>query len=159
MKMAERAGFAEADPKLDLDGTDAAQKLILLARAAFGTDLSLSQIDREGIESVNAERIEQARREGKAIKLVANCRHTLVGIEASVRPREIPLSHPFAKTSGADNCVIFESRDGRTEILRGRGGAMQQPKRSSPIFSTSVKASKQENAAAAGSLLFAEVYR
>lgn len=121
VKMAQRAGFAEVDPKLDLDGTDAAQKLILLARSAFGADLPLSTIDRKGIESFDAARIEQARREGKAIKLVADCRQTGAHFEASVRPREIPSSHPFAKTTGADNCIIFESRDGKTEILKGRG--------------------------------------
>ena len=121
VKMAQRAGFAEADPKLDLDGTDAAQKLNLLARSAFGVDLPLSAIDRKGIESLDAVRIEQAGREGKAIKLVADCRRTGAHFKASVRPREIPSSHPFAKTAGADNCIIFESQDGKTEILKGRG--------------------------------------
>jgi homoserine dehydrogenase len=119
--MAQRAGFAEANPELDLDGTDAAQKLILLARAAFGADLPLAKIDREGIKGIDAEQIRSARRIGKAVKLVADCRNDGGRITGSVRPREVPLSHPFAQTFGADNCVIFKWLDGGTEVLRGRG--------------------------------------
>jgi homoserine dehydrogenase len=121
VKKAQEQGFAEADPALDLNGTDAAQKLILLTRASFGIDLPLSAIDREGIERLDADRIIDAHRQGKAVRLIAESRKSKGGVEASVRPREVPLSHPFAGTKGAQNCIVFESEDGKKDILRGRG--------------------------------------
>src|SRR4029077_10758413 len=71
---AQRMGYAEADPTLDLDGTDAAQKLIILARAAFDICLPLDAVDREGVEHLNLESLRTARGEGREIRLVASAR-------------------------------------------------------------------------------------
>ncbi len=122
VESAQKAGFAEADPELDLNGTDAAQKLILLARAAFNTILSLSSIQREGIENLDATQVNKAFENGKAIRLVVECRQTKSGsVETSVNPIELPISHPFAQTHGAENCLRLETTDGEVKFVRGRG--------------------------------------
>jgi|GEM_PF-6070526 len=121
VKLAQKKGFAEADPTLDLDGTDAAQKLVLLIRAAFGIDLSLGSISRKGIERLNTSAVLHAASSGNAVRLVAECEKTLNGIDARVRLAEFPADHPFARTKGADNCLLIETERGEEILLRGRG--------------------------------------
>jgi homoserine dehydrogenase len=107
---AQRAGYAEADPTLDLDGTDAAQKLAILARAAFGHVPPLAR--KGGILGLPPEAVLSARRRGHVIRLVASCTKE----EAEVAPRELPLSHPLAGCSGAENRLLIDGA-----LLRGTG--------------------------------------
>jgi len=118
---AREAGYAEADPLLDLDGSDTAQKLALLAREAFGTVLDWRRISRRGILGLDRSALETAARRGQAVRLVATCERTAAGLRASVQPLEVPHSHLFAKARGADNALRIESRDGRVTDLTGRG--------------------------------------
>jgi homoserine dehydrogenase len=118
---AQRAGYAEADPTLDLDGTDAAQKLILLARAAFGVSLPLAKISRSGIEHLSAEILRDVRKRGCTIRLVASCRCNAAGLEARVAPVELPINHPFARLKGAENGLIIETENGSRPIVCGTG--------------------------------------
>jgi homoserine dehydrogenase len=113
---AQRAGYAEADPRLDLDGTDAAQKVTILARAAFGRDPA--RVSCEGISRLDPEQVRAARREGKAVRLVASCREDGV---AQVRPELLPLDHPLAETRGAENRLFVERRDARPLLLSATG--------------------------------------
>jgi len=112
---AQRAGYAEADPRLDLDGTDAAQKLTLLARAAFGRDPL--RVRCEGISRLAPSRIRAAREQGKAVRLVASCR----GDEAEVSPQLLPLDHPLATTAGAENRLFVERRGAHPLLLCAKG--------------------------------------
>jgi homoserine dehydrogenase len=121
VKLAQQEGFAEADPTLDLNGTDAAQKLILLVREFFGVDLPLDAVDREGIDQVSAADVSDAGKRGNAYRLVADCHRTASGLSASVRPIEVLGSHRFALTKGADNCLVIEHENGESSVLRGRG--------------------------------------
>jgi homoserine dehydrogenase len=66
---AQKSGYAEHDSQLDLNGTDAAQKLILLARAAFDVDLPLSSIEKRGIQHLNAKQVRDARNDGRITRL------------------------------------------------------------------------------------------
>jgi homoserine dehydrogenase len=118
---AQQAGYTEADPTRDLDGTDAAQKLILLARAAFGVSLPLAKISRRGIEHLSAEVLREVRKRGCTIRLVAFCRSNAVGLEARVTPVELPIDHPFARLKGAENGLIIETENGARPIVRGTG--------------------------------------
>lgn len=68
---AQEKGYAESDPRLDLDGTDAAQKLIILARRAFGVSLPFKAIKRAGIEAVDPQWIRRARENERTTRLVA----------------------------------------------------------------------------------------
>jgi homoserine dehydrogenase len=121
LDLAREAGFTEADPTLDIDGTDAAQKLVLLARAAFGVDLPFESIHRIGIDQLEKTTIENARRHGRSVKLVVECTRTAVGFNASVHPVELEPSHPFADARGADNCLLIETESGSKRFVRGRG--------------------------------------
>ncbi|HEY2846836.1 MAG TPA: homoserine dehydrogenase [Pyrinomonadaceae bacterium] len=121
IKQAQEKGFAEADPTLDLDGTDAAQKIVLLARESFGAQLTVSAVDRQGIDTLLPAQVREANGRGNAYRLVAECRQTPNGVEASVKPIELPSSHPFAQTTGAGNCLLIEDALGRRRVIRGRG--------------------------------------
>jgi homoserine dehydrogenase len=121
VRAAQRAGYAEADPTLDLDGTDAAQKLILLARAAFGISLSFAEISRRGIEQLNTESLHEVRGRGCTVRLVASCRSTANGLEARVAPIELPFDHPLAQLQGAQNGLIVEMENGAKRIVFGTG--------------------------------------
>jgi homoserine dehydrogenase len=109
VRLAQAEGFAEADPTLDLDGSDSAHKLILLARAAFGAELKFSAIRRTGIDRLDPARVRAARAAGKAVRLVASCRKNGTGFTARVEPVDLPLSHPLAQARGAENRVLIES--------------------------------------------------
>jgi homoserine dehydrogenase len=118
---AQTNGYAERDPRLDLDGTDAAQKLILLARAAFDIDLSFSSIQRQGIENLKPDRIREAKHNGRITRLAAECRREPHGFVATVSPVELPFDHPLARINGVENRLIIRSQTGRTWDVRGRG--------------------------------------
>jgi len=118
---AQQHGYAERDPQLDLNGTDAAQKLILLARAAFDVDLPLRSIERQGIESLNINKIRDAHDAGRVTRLVAECRRTPAGFTASVLPIELPPDHPLACVNGVENRLLIQSQIGKSWEVGGRG--------------------------------------
>ncbi|HET6979737.1 MAG TPA: homoserine dehydrogenase [Pyrinomonadaceae bacterium] len=112
--LAKENGYAERDPQLDLDGTDAAQKLVLLARAAFDIDLPLRSIEKKGIENV-------AKNSGRITRLVAECRRTSHGFTARVAPLELALDHPLACVNGVENRLLIHSQTGQLWETGGRG--------------------------------------
>ena len=108
-------GYAERDPQLDLNGTDAAQKLILLARAAFDIDLPFSSIHRQGIENLDVQQIK------KTTRLVAECRREPQGFVATVSPVELPADHPLACVNGVENRLFIQSQSGNCWEISGHG--------------------------------------
>jgi homoserine dehydrogenase len=118
---AQQNGYAEAHTSLDVDGTDAAQKLILLARLAFNVSFSLQSVAREGIEHIMASDLQAARDRGTSVRLVATCRRTAHGFEARVAPIEVPQSHPLASVAGAQNRILVELVSGETFVVSGTG--------------------------------------
>jgi homoserine dehydrogenase len=118
---AQQHGYAEHDPQLDLDGTDAAQKLILLARAAFAVDLPLTSIPKQGIQNLKPEQLKHARNNGRITRLVAECRREPHGFLTTVSPIELPFDHPLAQVNGVENRLIIQSESGRTWNVAGRG--------------------------------------
>ncbi|HYW72458.1 MAG TPA: homoserine dehydrogenase [Pyrinomonadaceae bacterium] len=120
IKAAQEAGYAEADPRLDLNGTDAAQKLTLLAREAFGVSLPLDQIHRVGIENIEGQ-LRKARAGGNVVRLVAECTRTEKGIRARVEPVELRPDHPLAQVAGAGNRLIVELEHGEQLVVSGTG--------------------------------------
>jgi len=121
VRLAQKEGFAEADPSLDLDGTDSAQKLSLLAQRSFGLDLPVSVIGPEGIGELTPATVLEAAKRGNVFRLVAECSQTPNGMTASVRPLELPSSHPFAAIKGAENCLVIETEGGKCKTIKGRG--------------------------------------
>ena len=116
---AQKNGYAERDPRADLNGTDIAQKLILLAHAAF--DVPLSSIQKQGIENLNPQEIRRAKDNGRVTRLVAECRREPNGFVASVSPVELPFDHPLARVHGVENRLIVQCQNGKTWEACGRG--------------------------------------
>ncbi len=121
VRLAQNSGFAEADPTLDIDGTDAAQKLGLLARSTFGLELPFGSINRKGIEHLTPIDLKKARARSKTIRLIAEIKKTETGFEATVEPREISLNHAFASINGAGNCLLIKEKDGRQRFVSATG--------------------------------------
>jgi homoserine dehydrogenase len=120
VEKAQTLGFAEADPTLDLDGTDTAHKLTLLARAC-GAELKLENIDRLGILGLDARRVHSLAAAGKAVRLVASLCGGPSGLRARVAPQVVDAGHPFARIRGEQNCLIARRTDGSEQVLRGKG--------------------------------------
>lgn len=119
--LAQIAGFAEADPTLDVDGTDAAQKLSLLARSVFGLELPINEIRQKGIAELSPAILNKAASNSNTFRLIAKVERVESGFEASVQPSEISLDHPFASINGAGNCLLIEDRDGRKRFVTAKG--------------------------------------
>lgn len=100
---AQRLGYAEADPTADVDGWDAAGKLLILASALFGRTFRLADLDVRGIRDLTPDDLQAAAAEGMRYKLIAEA--SAAG--GSVQPVKLPLSHPLAGVSGANNAVTF----------------------------------------------------
>ncbi len=121
LAQAQSRGFAEADPSLDVNGGDAAQKICLLASLAFGRWITPSQILCEGITGVELKDIEFAKDSGFAIKLVAQARlveHTPL---VTVSPMLVPFDHPLAGVRDEFNGVLVESDYLGPSMYEGRG--------------------------------------
>ena len=102
---AQRLGYAEADPTMDVDGSDAAQKLAILAQLAFGAKLDWKSIPRVGIDAVEVEDLRYARELGYAIKLLAVASRTNGKLELHVGPTLVSQKTPLSKVRDAYNAV------------------------------------------------------
>jgi homoserine dehydrogenase len=121
VRAAQEHGYAEANPHADLDGIDAAEKLILLARAAFDINLPINAVARQGLEGLNPATLRNVQEQGKSVRLITECRRIAGQIEANVRPVELPLNHPLAQVRGVENKLIVESEVGEPVIVSGKG--------------------------------------
>jgi homoserine dehydrogenase len=101
-------GYAEADPANDVDATDAAFKLAILASLAFRTTVSHTDVFREGIRRLAPADFAYAAEFGYAIKLLATARRANGRIQARVHPVLLPTAHPLAKVDGVYNAVELE---------------------------------------------------
>jgi homoserine dehydrogenase len=119
---AQRLGFAEADPAADVDGHDAADKLSLLVRRAFGAALPAAGIHKDSLAAVDAAALAAARAEGKVLKQVGRCVLNADGsVEASVRIEALPLAHPLAGATNEENRFLVTQPDGRVHAVYGKG--------------------------------------
>jgi len=118
---AQRLGYAEADPTMDVGGFDAAHKISILAALAFGCAPNYAAAEIEGIEQVGLLDIQLAKDLGYRIKLVASADRSEDGVLVRVHPSLAPLSHPLAQAGGALNALFIEgTRIGRI-FLQGPG--------------------------------------
>lgn len=118
---AQRLGYAEADPTLDVDGTDTAHKLAILARIAFHGRIPLSSIRTEGIQTITYQDIVSARRMGARIKLLAVAQRRPAGLELRVAPTLVPLDHPLAAINANHNGIAITSSHAGATLLVGPG--------------------------------------
>ncbi len=119
---AQRLGYAEADPTDDVDGGDAAAKMAILARLAFGAPVRLEQVRYEGIRRITPDDMEYARELGLALKLIGTAERIDGSLSVRVYPAFLYPGHPLASIGGPFNAVTVES-PAITEITMSGPGA------------------------------------
>ena len=121
LKEAQDKGFAEADPTMDIDSTDAAQKLALLCRLAFRQRVSSGDMLKEGISHVTALDIDFARELGYTIKLLGIARVVGHRIEARVHPALVPRDALLADIRNEFNAVEIVGSAVDAQVFYGKG--------------------------------------
>ncbi len=121
---AQQAGLAEANPSLDVQGTDSAHKIAILGALAFGQRIDFDKIHIEGIDKLDVADIRYGQELGYTVKLLAIAERLDEGVSLRVHPSFIPATHPLAPVSGAFNALsIFAHATGHTLYYgRGAGG-------------------------------------
>jgi homoserine dehydrogenase len=119
---AQRKGYAEADPSDDVSGRDAAAKMAILARLAFGAPVHLKDVRYEGIEHLQLDDLEYARELGLGLKLIGTAERREGGLSVRVHPVFLYAGHPLSSVSGPFNAVTVESET-ITEITMSGPGA------------------------------------
>jgi homoserine dehydrogenase len=132
LKRAQELGFAEADPTMDVDGSDAAQKLAILAHLAFGARVHWREIPRVGIDQLDLADMGYATQLGYRIKLLAQARLTEHGLELNVSPTLIRKGKPLAEVRGAYNAITVVG-DAVGDIFFHGQGAGQMPTASAVV--------------------------
>ncbi len=105
VRLAQQLGYAEADPTMDVDGSDAAQKLAILAHLAFGATVNWSEIPRIGIDVLDPTDLKYAKELGYHIKLLAVADLADDGLELSVAPTLVRIGTPLAEVRDAFNAI------------------------------------------------------
>jgi homoserine dehydrogenase len=108
LALAQRLGYAEADPSLDIDGSDAAHKLTIIVSLGFGYPCRYEDVYKEGIDKISPEDIRFAGEFGYCVKLLAIARKVDGQIEARLHPAFVPLDHILANVNEAYNAVYIE---------------------------------------------------
>lgn len=121
LREAQRLGYAEAAPSLDVDGLDAAHKLAILARLAFDTPLPLAGVHTEGIRAITPADIHYARELGYRIKHLGIARRGDNGVELRVHPTLIPARQLLAHTDGVMNAVLAQADAAGATLYYGAG--------------------------------------
>ena len=118
---AKEKGYAETNPILDIDGDDAAAKLVIMANWIMGYKVTLKDVDKIGITNIDQEEIIKATREGKSLKLIATCDKE----QLFVRPIPISKDDPIC-VNGTLNAVTFQSEHSGAQTIIGKGaGGME----------------------------------
>jgi len=107
LKLAQKLGYAEADPFADVEGYDALAKIVILSNVFLEANIKPSDAEREGITSLSKEEILAAKGEGYRYKLIASAKRENGQIVASVSPQKLPLADPLAGIMGANNALTF----------------------------------------------------
>lgn len=126
MRVAAELGYLEADPTLDVEGYDAAQKATILASIAFHTEVPVDAVHREGISAITLNQIETAKNAGYVIKLLAIAERItstdgVDGVSARVYPALISRDHPLAAVYGGKNAVFVEAEAAGELMFYGAG--------------------------------------
>lgn len=129
---ASRLGYAESDPTNDVDGIDAAYKMVILSQFAFGMTIKFEDVRHEGIRNITPEDVKLAQKLGFVIKLVGEIVERTSGIYAEVVPTFLPKNHQLATVNGVMNAVFVESI-GINEAMFYGPGAGQKPTATSVV--------------------------
>jgi homoserine dehydrogenase len=125
---AQRLGYAEADPTADVEGFDAAGKIVILATLLFGAKLTVADVDRTGITQISMSDVQNALAAGQRWKLIASLQREKTEngerVLAKVSPERLPLSDPLAGIGGGGNAITYltDTIGGVTLTGAGAGG-------------------------------------
>ena len=125
LKEAQRLGYAETDPTFDVEGTDAAHKLTILAAIAFGIPLKFKQVYTEGITKLTRMDVQYAEELGYRLKLLGIARRTNGGVELRVHPTLIPKRRLIANVDGAMNAVLVKGDAVGPTLFYGAGAGAE----------------------------------
>jgi len=129
---AQRLGYAEADPTFDVEGIDAAHKLMIMSAIGFGIPMQFDKVYTEGITKLESKDIRYAEELGYRVKLLGMTKHSANGIEIRVHPTLIPEKRLIANVNGAMNAVVVKG-DAVGPTLYYGAGAGSEPTASSVI--------------------------
>lgn len=121
LKDAQRLGYAEANPSLDIDGFDTAHKACILTALAYGFQPTLDQVQVEGIRSLDGIDVKYAADFGYRIKLLAVVARDGDEVEVGVHPTLIPFSHMLSSVNDAFNAVMVKGDMSDYTMYYGRG--------------------------------------
>jgi len=122
---AQALGYAEADPAFDVEGTDAAHKLVILAAIAFGTPLQFSKVFAEGITRLTPQDVDYAQELGYRIKHLGIAKQSDQGVELRVHPTLIPEQQLLANVNGVKNAVLVEGSAVGSTLYYGAGAGAE----------------------------------
>jgi homoserine dehydrogenase len=130
VERAQLMGIAETDPTYDVDGWDAAVKVCALANVLMKEQLSLAEIEREGIRHLDAMHVRAAREEGRPYRLVSRAWRNEEGkLRAAVRPEQLEVDDPFASLGGSSLAITFA-----LDVLSGLTTVAREPNLQSTAY-------------------------
>jgi len=121
LREAQDLGYAEADPKYDIEGVDAAHKLSILSALAFGTSLNFEKVHIEGISSITLNDIKYAELLGYSVKHLGITRRAENGVELRVHPCLVSSEHLMSRVEGSMNAVLVSGNAAGETLLAGPG--------------------------------------
>ncbi|MBN2347625.1 MAG: homoserine dehydrogenase [Bacteroidales bacterium] len=121
LKSAQKNGYAEADPTLDINGHDAGHKLIILMKLAFGIDLAIDQLSVKGIENIEKEEFDFANEIGSTLKLICYGKQIDGEVYATVCPMMVKNDNFLSEVNGATNAIRIVNKYSGKHILVGTG--------------------------------------
>ena len=121
LKDAQKKGYAEKLPEMDISGLDSAHKLAILASLSFGIDVKLSDIHVEGISDITEADIKYAAEWGYLVKLLAIAKVTPKGLEVRVHPTLVPKKHPLASVDKNFNAIFLNTDMLGDSLFYGKG--------------------------------------
>lgn len=124
LKQAQSLGYAEADPRLDIEGHDTAHKLVILVALAYGIHPKPQEVFTEGIREITEMDIAYAGELGYRIKLLAIAKNVRGTLEARVHPTMIPAHHPLASVGQAFNAIYVNGESVGPVMFYGKGAGM-----------------------------------
>ncbi len=125
LKQAQELGYAEADPTFDIEGIDAAHKLMIMSAIGFGIPMQFDKAYTEGISKLTKEDIQYAEELGYRIKLLGITKRTAAGIELRVHPTLIPAKRLIANVEGVMNSVLVKGDAVGATMYTGRGAGAE----------------------------------
>jgi len=129
---ADKLGYLEADPNLDIGGIDAAHKLSILSSLAFGTEINFAEVELDGIDKITIDDIKQAADMGFRIKLLGVSQITANGLEQRMSPCLVPSDSPLGQLEGGTNMIVIEG-DQAGQIMLCGAGAGERPTASAVV--------------------------